>query len=256
MALICYVLQCDRSFIHAHLDKLLSEEQLISLENAFENRCVHMPTQYITGSQEFMSLNFIVNPSVLIPRNDTEILVESIIDIFSKNQKHINILDLCTGSGCISVSLAKYIPQSSITASDISSEALETAEKNALLNHVSERIKFIRSDLFENITDVNFDVIVCNPPYIPSSHIQSLMPEVKNFEPLKALDGGSNGLHFYQQIIEKTPFFLSKNGVLAFEVGINQSDTVRSLMENDFENIHVKKDLSNIDRVIWGRLKF
>lgn len=205
-----------------------------------------IPYAYIVGHKEFMKLDFEVNKNVLIPRDDTEILVEEIINI---NQKRI--LDMCTGSGCIAISLAKYIENSNIDAVDISEKALTIAELNSKKNGVN--VKFIKSNLFENITD-KYDVIVSNPPYIKTDDLKNLQVEVKN-EPLKALDGGDTGLYFYQSIIKNASKFLNPNGVLAFEIGYDQANDVSNLLkENGYINIKVKKDFSGNDRVVLANI--
>ena len=213
-----------------------------------------MPIQYLTNSQEFMGFNFYVDENVLIPQPDTEILVENVISII-KNlqkscQKEITVLDLCTGSGIIGVCLKKYLQNVNVLSSDISSNALEIAKKNANLQNV--KIDFIKSDLFENI-DEKFDVIVSNPPYIKTDKINELSKEVKN-EPRLALDGGQDGLDFYRKIIKESTNFFRKTGYLALEIGYDQKEAVENLFKNfKYKEIKIFKDLSDIERVIIGK---
>lgn len=214
-----------------------------------------IPLEHITHQKEFMKLNFFVDEHVLIPRQDTETLVEEIIKISQKTNAK-NILDLCTGSGAIAISLAKYIPESRITAIDISNEALKIAKKNAKVNNVESQITFINSDMFNNLGNNKFDLIVSNPPYIKRDVIQYLDREVKK-EPYIALDGGIDGLDFYRKIIKESYKYLKYNGYLCLEIGFDQKIDVIELIENEdkFENTYFKKDLYDNDRVIVTQLK-
>lgn len=208
------------------------------------------PLQYITGKQEFMKLNFLVTKDVLIPRPDTEILVEEVIEK-AKNIQNPVILDLCTGSGAIAITIAKYIKNSKIYAVDISAKALEIAKKNAELNGVKNNIEFIQSDLFTKIKNQKFDIIVSNPPYIETKVIKTLSKEVQN-EPKIALDGGEDGLDFYREISENAYKYLNRQGYLCLEIGYNQKYTVQKILEEQkrYINTYCKKDLCENDRVI------
>ena len=230
----CQITDDDEKNIIKKVERLLKDE----------------PVAYITGYKEFMSLNFSVNQSTLIPRADTEILVEEILKIYKDKSPYI--FEIGTGSGCIAISLAYYLKNVQITACDISSDALRTAHKNALSNNVDDKINFILHDIFKGFPDFESapDCIVSNPPYIETDMISKLDNNVKNFEPLTALDGGIDGLLFYRQIIDNNP--LKKGGILAFEIGYNQGNTVSDLMKNDYENIQIVKDINNNDRVIIG----
>jgi release factor glutamine methyltransferase len=212
------------------------------------------PLQYITGKQEFMKLNFLVTKDVLIPRQDTEILVEEVINI-ANNFKNPVILDLCTGSGAIAISIAKYVKNVKVYASDISSKALEIAKKNAEFNGVKNNIEFVESNLFSKIKDEKFDIIVSNPPYIETDIIKTLSKDVQN-EPKLALDGGKDGLDFYKKISENAYKFLNRQGYLCFEIGYNQKQSVFKILENQkrYINIYCKKDLCGNDRVIVARI--
>lgn len=212
------------------------------------------PLQYITGLQEFMKLNFLVTKDVLIPRPDTEILVEKVINI-AENISNPVILDLCTGSGAIAVSLAKYIKNVHICAVDISSKALEIAKKNAELNGVKNNIQFMESNLFDKIKDKKFDIIVSNPPYIETETIKTLSKEVQS-EPKIALDGGKDGLDFYRKIADNGYKYLNRQGYLCLEIGYNQKLAVRQILEKKkrYVNINCIKDLCENDRVIIAQI--
>lgn len=208
------------------------------------------PIQYITNNQEFYGLNFFVDETVLIPQPDTEILVEEVINICKKKNKKAKILDMCTGSGAIAISISKNIDVE-ITATDISHSALKIAEKNAQKNNVNA--KFIESDMFDQIGE-KFDIIVSNPPYIESNTIKNLSKEVQN-EPILALDGGTDGLKFYKILAENAKKYLNEDGILAVEIGYNQRNDVEKLFEiNGFEDIYCKKDYSGNERIIVGKI--
>mgnify|MGYP004562993925 FL=1 len=214
-----------------------------------------IPIEHITHQKEFMKLNFFVDKNVLIPRQDTEILVEEVIKI-AKRISAKKILDLCTGSGAIAVSLAKYLPQTEITAIDISNDALKIAKKNAVSNNVENQITFISSDMFTNLNEEKFDIIVSNPPYIKTNVIKELDIQVKN-EPYIALDGGEDGLDFYKKIINESYQYLKCNGYLCLEIGFDQKFDVIELIENaeKFEGTYSKKDLFDNDRIIITRMR-
>ncbi|MBQ6555376.1 MAG: peptide chain release factor N(5)-glutamine methyltransferase [Firmicutes bacterium] len=225
-------------------DSVFTAEQEQKLETLLEKRLTYMPMQYILGRCEFMGLMFSVNENVLIPRPDTEILVEKVLEYKPKT-----VLDIGTGSGAIAVSLAKYGAES-VAAVDISEKALETAAKNAALNGVD--VKFIKSDIFENVSG-SFDAIVSNPPYIVRGVIPTLDRQVKDFEPMLALDGGEDGLDFYKVIVSEAKEHLNANGLLAFEIGYDQGESVSALMRGaGFKDIEVTKDLAGLDRVVTG----
>lgn len=220
------------------------------------------PIQYIINNQEFMKMDFYVDENVLIPQPDTEILVEEIINICRERHYHrseiqiaYKILDLCTGSGAIGISLAKYIGDSEIIMSDISSKALGIAKKNAIKNNVIESCKFIQSNMFKNIND-KFDIIVSNPPYIKTEVIKALDKEVQS-EPIIALDGGEDGLKFYRIIIGQAYKYLNINGILALEIGYDQKDEVIKLLKESgkYTDIYSRKDLSGNDRIVVCKYK-
>lgn len=234
-------------------EKTLNSEQCEKLNNALKRLKNSEPVQYIVGGCEFMSLWFQVNSSTLIPRADTEILVETLIELLK--DKKANIFEVGSGSGCIAISLAKYLPDSKILSVDISPTALKTAAENAKKHEVSDRCHFEKCDILDTFPEFESlpDVVVSNPPYIPKGDIDELEQKVKNFEPLSALDGGEDGLDFYRRISRDVP--LANNGILAFEVGINQASDVAELMKSRFENIQIIKDMSGIDRVVLGTKK-
>lgn len=235
----------------------ISENDFYKFQNGLEKIKNNTPIQYITNHQEFMKLNFYVDENVLIPQPDTEILVEEVLKYVNQKRQNdsetspIKILDLCTGSGAIAISLAKYIENAEITATDISNKALQIAKLNAEKNLVHSKIKFIESDMFENITDSNFDIIVSNPPYIETDTIKELSQEVQK-EPKLALDGGFNGLKFYNNIIKNSHNYLNEHGYLFLEIGYNQKSALFDLINNskNFINPQCVLDLSGNDRVI------
>lgn len=245
----------DRLYIHLNLDRELSKEEEEIFTNYINERLNNRPIAYIVGNREFMGLDFYVQEGVLIPRPDTEILVEEVIEL-CKDKECVNILDIGTGSGAITVSLAKYLPNANVMSVDISDIALEVGRKNAENNDVKERTQFIKSNLFENIdNEQKFDLIVSNPPYIRKKDIDTLEKQVKDFEPYTALEGGIDGLDFYRDITNQAKAYLKVDGVLAYEVGHDQSEDVSKIMMNDgYTNIYTKKDLQGIERVVIGNI--
>ena len=253
--LMQYVLNKSRQYVIVNdmeqLDKAKEKQYLEEIKILKKG----VPIEHITHQKEFMKLSFFVDKNVLIPRQDTEILVEEVINIAKKiNAK--KILDLCTGSGAIAVSLAKYLPQAEITAIDISNDALKIAKKNAISNNVQNQITFISSDMFTNLSEEKFDIIVSNPPYIKTNVIKNLDIQVQN-EPYIALDGGKDGLDFYKKIINESYQYLKYSGYLCLEIGFDQKIDVIELIENTerFTGTYSKKDLFDNDRIIVTRLK-
>ena len=243
----------DSMYIRMYLDKQLTEEQEKYFLEMIKERLNERPIAYIIGNREFMGLDFFVQEGVLIPRPDTETLVEEIINICN-NRTGLNILDIGTGSGAITISLAKYLDKSHVISADISDIALEIASKNAISNNVDERIDFIKSDVFSNVPkEEKFDLIVSNPPYIRKADIDGLDRQVKDFEPYNALEGGEDGLDFYRKITKESKYFLKNKGILAYEVGHDQAQDVSQIMqENGFEGIYTKCDLQGFERVVIG----
>lgn len=212
-----------------------------------KKRCTHIPLQYITGEQEFMGFPFKVTPAVLIPRQDTEILAEEAL----KYCENAEVLDMCTGSGCIIISLAKLSKLKKAVGVDISSDALLVARENGQKNQV--QIEWKESDLFETVSG-KYDIIISNPPYIKSKDLEELMPEVGRHEPGIALDGMEDGLYFYRKIVEKVKDHLREKGRILFEIGYDQGVSVTEILLNaGFFEIEVIKDLCGLDRVVTGR---
>jgi release factor glutamine methyltransferase len=232
--------------IDKEVDKEI-EKELIQKAKKIANGT---PLQYILGSKEFYGINFLVNENVLIPRPETELIVDHIIKEYKG--KDVKILDIGTGSGAIAISLATNLKRSKIEAVDISKKALEVAMENAKLLNVSERISFTQSDIFSTINSNDYDCIVSNPPYISEREMRSLPTNVKK-EPKLALYGGLDGLEFYKRIVDKSISYLKDGGLLIFEIGCNQGKSVSELMQQKgFGNVKIKKDFNNLDRIVLG----
>lgn len=254
--LLEHILQMNKYELVINHTKEIDEYKIRNFEIGLEKIKNNIPIQYIINNQEFMKMNFYVDENVLIPQPDTEILVEAVIN-YCKNitntipNKNIKILDLCTGSGAIAISIAKYVENTEIIATDISTKAIQIAKLNAEKNLVHTKIKFIESDMFSNINDENFDIIVSNPPYIETDIISTLNAEVQK-EPLLALNGGPDGLNFYRLIINNGGKYLKNNGKLFLEIGYNQKNSLFNLINNSamFSNPSCIKDFGNNDRVI------
>ena len=249
------VLGQNRQYIIANdlnqLDYEQEKEYFFEIEKLLENN----PIEYITNKKEFMNLELYVNQDVLIPRQDTEILVEEVINILQNiKAENIQILDMCTGSGAIAIALAKNVEKCIVDAVDISSGALEVVRKNVVKNQVEDKINIINSDLFSKVPNKKYNLIVSNPPYIERNVIENLDKQVQK-EPIIALDGGEDGLDFYKKIINKASSYLESNGYLCFEIGYNQKNEVQNLLSNSgkYQNIYCKKDLCGNDRVIIAK---
>lgn len=253
------ILGCGRLDLYKNKKSLLNKEQSALLAGALRQRISGRPLQYILGKADFFGFEFKVNPDVLIPRPETEILVEKAIEITRSKEwgaGGINILDIGTGSGCIAVSLAKLLPQAEIIAIDISAKALEVAKENARLHNVSERINFYQSDLFSSceLRPAAYGLIVANPPYIASGEIDQLQLEVK-CEPRLALDAGIDGLDFYRRIIPRAAAYLKSGGYLLMEIGFGQREKIEKIFQNspNFEIMEEIKDYSGIDRIMAAK---
>ena len=250
--LLAHTLSCKRLDLYLSYDRPLNEDEVNIYREFIRRRSKYEPLQYIIGKVEFFGLEFIVNPSVLIPRQETEILVETIINSFKK-EDNLKILDIGVGSGNISVSVAKHLHNSKITATDISEQALATAKNNAEMNSVSEKINFINHNILKDDLNEEFDIIVSNPPYISEKEFPELKDELKVYEPKSALTDFSDGLNYFKVISSKAKGLLKNNGKIFFEVGQGQSEDVEKILrENNFKEILIVKDYLKIDRVISG----
>ena len=255
--LLQYVTGINRMMYLMEPDKSVSNEDTLAYHEVIARRATHYPLQYITHTQEFMGLDFYVDERVLIPRQDTDVLVEMALEFLKDG---MTVLDMCTGSGCILISLAANRRLASGLGVDLSEGALEVAQKNARANGL-DQLEWIQSSLFEAFENdldksdkLQVDMIVSNPPYIESEVIPTLMPEVRAHEPMMALDGFEDGLYFYREITANAPAYLKNKGYLLFEIGYNQGEAVADLMRmTGFVNIRIKKDLAGLDRVVYGQ---
>lgn len=249
--LLAYVLNSRRLALYVHVEKVLTDEQITRYHNLIKRRLERIPVAYLTGHKEFMGLNFAVTPDVLIPRPDTEVLAQGVIENLYSFKRAIKIADLGTGSGAICVSILKFVENVTAEAVDISKKALEIAQFNAQKFNVEDRINFHVGNLFEPLEGQIFEVIVSNPPYVSAEDFKNIQPEIKN-EPKIAFDGGIDGLNFYRKIIKDAPKFLAEDGFLAMELGLNHAEPVRNLLEENgnFSYIQIWKDLAGIERVI------
>ena len=243
--ILSHVLKLKRTELYLNPEIEISATQQLSIETMLSRRLKNEPLQYVFGETEFYGFRFLVNPSVLIPRPETESLVEI---IFQNEKTAISILDIGTGSGCIAISLKKLLPNCHLTAIDISEKAIEVAMQNSVINEVD--VDFLKSDLFENIIGI-FEIIVSNPPYIPDYEYQKLPVEIKNFEPQKALRVEDDGTDFYKKILQQAKEHLTENGKIYFEIGFDQTKRVKQLaLENGFSEVEVFQDLNGFDRIV------
>ena len=250
--LLEFVCGTDRNTLLVHGERDVSEEEYGRYCGLIERRAVHVPLQHLTGEQDFMGLTFLVNKDVLVPRQDTEVLAEEAM-------KHLHdgmrILDLCTGSGCILLSLLHYSNDCEGVGVDLSARALSVAGKNYEIQRTQRpdmKARFLEGNLFEGLED-RFDMIVSNPPYIKTDVIDTLMPEVREYEPVMALDGGTDGLAFYRRIAGDAGAYLNGGGMLFFEIGCDQAADVCKIMEAaGFREVEVVKDFAGLDRVVYG----
>ncbi len=248
------VLNQEKIFLLTHEDEKIGQEEDNLYIELLLRRSQGVPVAYLTGEKEFMSLPFYVDENVLIPRPDTEILAEYLIDFIKKNNFKTG-LEIGVGSGAISVSVCKYCKEIHVTACDISEKAVLISQKNAETNGVSDRLKIIKSDLFSEIPPFKYDIIFSNPPYISDPHMKELPIDVRS-EPELALYGGSDGLDFYRAITEKSVDFLAPNGVIAYEIGFDQATALKNILASfNFTDIEIIKDLSGFDRVVTAKYK-
>lgn len=242
----------DRNDLLVHGEQPVAPEAEEKYLNWIRQRAEHIPLQQLTGEQDFMGLTFSVNEHVLIPRQDTEILVE---EVLKELHDRMRVLDMCTGSGCILLSLLHYSNDCEGLGVDLSAEALEVAGRNVLkvlTPEKAEHAHFLQSDLFEKV-EGKFEIIVSNPPYIASAEVEKLMPEVRDHEPRMALDGTEDGLHFYRRIIEEAGKHLVSSGMLYFEIGYDQGQAVSEMMRTEgYCDVQVVQDYAGLDRVVFG----
>lgn len=254
--LLEYVCGTDRNTLLAHGDREVEDKEQKEYQALIEERAKHIPLQYLTGTQEFMGLTYMVNQNVLIPRQDTEVLVE---EVMRNLHDGMRILDMCTGSGCILLSLLQYSNDCTGIGVDLSKEALAVAEENYRRlkeNKPEMSAEFLQSDLFDRLVQDEvgrFDIVVSNPPYIRTDVIDTLMPEVREHEPIMALDGREDGLYFYRKITAGAKAFMNRGGMLFYEIGCGQSQEVAAIMRGEgFSEIEVVKDFAGLDRVVCG----
>lgn len=259
--LLEYVTGVSRAFYFAHFDEEVEPEKVCRYREVIEKRAGHVPLQHITGKAYFMGFEFFVNENVLVPRQDTETLVEKALEVL-KGRKSPRILDMCTGSGCILLSLLALTGDAYGVGADVSSLALQVAKKNCAGLEVTDRAEFVESDLFSapffaektGKDTALYDILISNPPYIRSAEIEELMEEVREHDPRLALDGHEDGLYFYRRIISEGKAFLKKDGWMLFEIGYDQGEEVWKLMrDNGFLDVQIIKDLTGLDRVVAGR---
>lgn len=245
--LLQHILKIDKAAFLLSCKEVIEPEQLECYHTVLNRRAGHVPLQYITGNQEFMGIDFTVTADVLIPRMDTESLV---LEAEKYLRPHMRVLDMCTGSGCIIISLKKRNEWIEAMGSDISDKALKVASKNASDNGVE--VTFTQSDLFEKVAGT-YDLIISNPPYIPSREVERLMEEVRDYEPRIALDGASDGLRYYRKISKEGYQYLRPGGLLFYEIGCEQAEEVADIMQSaGFKDIKIIQDLAGLDRVVYG----
>lgn len=244
-----YITGLNSAQYFIHSEDIIEKDKAEEFFRLIERRSKRIPLSYVIGTRDFFGLTFKVDENVLIPEQETELLVEEVI----KHSEGKSVLDMCTGSGCIAISIALFGKPSKVAASDISEKALEVARENAKSLKAGE-ISFIQGDMFENVTD-KFDIIVSNPPYIETGEIDELMPEVRDYIPRLALDGDIDGLKFYRIISKEAVKKLNKNGRIFYEIGYNQSRAVAPiLLENGFTDVKIMKDYSGLDRIVMAKL--
>jgi release factor glutamine methyltransferase len=251
--LLGHVLGLDRLSLYLNAERPLETGELERFSECIERRLCGEPVQYITGTQEFWSLPFSVTPDVLIPRPETELLVEALLDFARETgAKQMRLMDVGTGSGAVAVAAARELPHAVVVAGDLSLAALELARENARRHRLSERILFLCTDLFSGLARVLFDAVVTNPPYVKSSDVALLPREIREYEPRHALDGGEDGLQSIRAIIDQAPDFLRSGGLLALEMGAGQAEVVGALVSrtNRYRRQHILRDYSAIDRVL------
>lgn len=258
-ALLSHLIRKNRAWLITHGDDALDDEWRGLFKDTIQRRAKREPLQYIIGSQEFWGLEFMVTPEVLIPRPETELIIEATLAIIHDRNRPARIIDLCTGSGCIAVSLAKELPVARILAIDKSAKALAVAKENAAQHGVSDRIRFLEGDLFHPLEELDWyglvDIIASNPPYVQSGDLDTLQPEVRDYEPEMALIAGPEGTELAAIIINTAPAYLKKTGALIMEMGLGQAEALREMAGKTgaYTTPEIMKDLAGIERVIVAR---
>jgi release factor glutamine methyltransferase len=252
--LLAHLLSQDRLFLYLNYDRPMEAEELVAFRTLVKRRLSGEPNQYITGVQEFWSLPFRVSPDVLIPRPETEVLLETVLEFLGSSHHEVRVLDLGTGSGAIAVSLARELGVITIVATDSSMAAVKLAHENALLNQIDNKIHFVCADMISafSSTSAKFTVVATNPPYLSHPELSKLSPEIRDYEPRYALDGGPDGLAAIRRIIKEAPTLLSQAGALIMEIGADQAESVSTLVENSqrYESYRIIRDYSGLDRVL------
>ena len=257
--LLSHIIHKDRIWLITHRDDVLDDKNQRDFDEAIERRSKREPLQYIIGNQEFWGLEFKVTPDVLIPRPETELIIEAALEIVQDRNQRVRIIDLCTGSGCIAISLAKELAGAHVIATDASENALAVARENTRDHGVADRIRYLEGDLFEPLKELDIrgqiDIIVSNPPYVRESDLPALQSEVKDYEPLMALIAGPEGTEMAQRIIKHATEYLKKNGALIMEMGLGQSEALTRMTEatGAYGKPEVLKDLAGIERVIVAK---
>jgi len=249
--LLMFVMNCDRAYLYAHPERELTKDELQRYDEALETRSRGVPSQYITGHQEFWGLDFIVNPAVLIPTPETEHVIETVVPL-ARDADRRRIVDVGTGSGCIAIALAHELPETEITAVDLSREALEVARLNATRLQVESQIRFLQSDLLTLVADERFEFVVSNPPYVGECEADRVQREVRKFEPHMAVFGGEQGLDIIQRLVTEARAVLFGGGWLVMEIGFTQSRAVLEML-SDWSEAKVIPDLQGIPRVIAAK---
>jgi len=252
--LLAHILQRDRPWLFAHIEESLSGEQLGAFRALTARRAAHVPLQHLVGEQEFFGLTLRVTRDTLIPRPETELLVEAVLSWIAEKSAAphaLRILDLGTGTGAIAIALAKRLANAELTATDISPAALAIARENAARHHLANRIKFVESDLLAALPDETFDIMVSNPPYVALADASTLAPEVRDHEPHLALFAGNDGLDMYRRLIPQVHKAIASGGLLALEIGYGQSEAIRALFaECEWRNLRVMDDYAGIPRIV------
>lgn len=260
--LLSHLLDVDKIYLYTHNNDPVEKDTVEEFLKLIDLRKSRYPLQYLIGKQEFMGLDFYVKPGVLVPRPDTEVLVEKIIDLveegYFEDKEQITIADIGTGSGAITLSLAHFIKNAFLYSVDISEDALEVAKENCKTHSLEGRVRFLKGSMLEPLIEEGLigeiDLLVSNPPYIPTGVIEGLQREVSTFEPKLALDGGEDGLDFYRELVDRSSKVMASKSIIAFEIGYDQGESVKNLLlaKGEFKNIEIITDLSGNDRVVIG----